>query len=164
MSPAMDHLSTLLAPAVCCILLSPCTKAVDFEKSIQPILKLHCYTCHSEDAEEGIVRLDRLDPDLVNGKDAGFWHEALNQINESRMPPAGETQLTKQELYILTDWLEGELEKASAAHLVKTWENFPNHRLLIWCKIIVKNSIQIVGTKERFPKIKKGKWSLYDLL
>ncbi len=117
MSPAMDHLSTLLAPAVCCILLSPCTKAVDFEKSIQPILKLHCYTCHSEDAEEGIVRLDRLDPDLVNGKDAGFWHEALNQINESRMPPAGETQLTKQELYILTDWLEGELEKASQYRL-----------------------------------------------
>jgi len=118
MSSAMDNLTTIIAGA-CCVLLSPCAKAVDFEDIVQPILKAHCYACHSEDAEEDIVRLDRLDPDLVNGKDAGFWHEALNQINESRMPPADEKQLSKQDLHILTEWLENELQEA-AQHRVNT--------------------------------------------
>jgi len=117
MSFALDHLTTILASALYCVLLSPCAKAGDFEDIVQPILKAHCYACHSEGAEEDIVRLDRLDPDLVNGKDAGFWHEALNQINESKMPPAGETQLSKQELHVLTDWLESELKKASQYRL-----------------------------------------------
>ena len=117
MSSAMDNLTTNMAWALCFVLLSPCTKASDFRDSVQPILKAHCYACHSENADGDIVRLDRLDPDLVNGKDAGFWHEALNQINESRMPPAGEKQLSKQELHILTDWLESNLEKASQHRL-----------------------------------------------
>ena len=113
----MDYLTTIVSSVLCCLGLAPWATASEFEDTIQPILKTHCYKCHSKEAADDLVRLDVLDPDLVNGKDAGFWHEALNQINESRMPPAGEPELSKEQLHILTDWLESELEKASQHRL-----------------------------------------------
>lgn len=113
----MDYITTIVSSVLLCLVLAPWGSASEFEDTVQPILRSHCYACHSKEADDDMVRLDVLDPDLVNGKDAGFWHEALNQINESRMPPAGEPQLSKEELHILTDWLERELEKASQHRL-----------------------------------------------
>ena len=57
--------------------------------------------------------LDQLDPNIKTGKDTGFWHEALNQLNEGRMPPKEAQQLTDRDLISLTTWLESEIRKAS---------------------------------------------------
>ena len=37
-----------------------------FHKDIQPILKQACYDCHSGDTAEGDLKIDTLDPDLLN--------------------------------------------------------------------------------------------------
>ena len=36
-----------------------------FEKDIKPILLTYCYECHNAELQEGKVRLDNLNPDLV---------------------------------------------------------------------------------------------------
>ena len=58
-----------------------------FEQELQPIIAKYCLRCHGSELQEGDLRIDRLDPDLLNGKDADFWHEVLNQLNEGEMPP-----------------------------------------------------------------------------
>ena len=84
-----------------------------FEQELQPIIAKYCLRCHGSELQEGDLRIDRLDPDLLNGKDADFWHEVLNQLNEGEMPPAGEPQLSRKELTCITTWLEEELKKAA---------------------------------------------------
>lgn len=85
-----------------------------FDRQLKPIIAKYCLRCHGSELQEGDLRIDRLNPDLVNGKDAGFWHEVLNQLNEGEMPPEGELQLSRKELTRVTMWLEAELKKAAA--------------------------------------------------
>ena len=85
-----------------------------FERELRPIIAKNCLHCHGADLQEGDLRIDQLNPDLTNGKDADFWHEVLNQLNEGEMPPEGEPQLSRKELTRVTTWLESELKKAAA--------------------------------------------------
>ena len=87
--------------------------SADFKRDIEPILKKHCYRCHTESNDESELYLDQLDPNIETGKDTGFWHEALNQLNEGRMPPKEAQPLTDKDLISLTTWLESEIRKAS---------------------------------------------------
>jgi len=85
-----------------------------FNREVKPIIAKYCLRCHGSKLQGGDLRIDRLNPDLVNGMDAGFWHEVLNQLNEGEMPPEGEPQLSRKELTRVTIWLEAELKKAAA--------------------------------------------------
>lgn len=85
-----------------------------FNRDLKPIIAKYCLRCHGSELQEGDLRIDQLNPDLINGKDAGFWHEVLNQLNEGEMPPEGEPQLSRKELTRVTMWLEAELKKAAA--------------------------------------------------
>ena len=89
-------------------------RLADFEKQVKPIIAKHCVRCHGPKSQEGDLRIDQLDPNLLEGKDADYWHEVLNQLNEGEMPPKEEAQLTTQELDAITTWLETELKKAAA--------------------------------------------------
>ena len=84
-----------------------------FARDIQPLVKKYCLGCHGPKTQEADLRLDELDPDLINGIDAERWHEVLNQVNEGAMPPEDEPQLVKAELESLTNWLEKELHSAA---------------------------------------------------
>jgi hypothetical protein len=90
------------------------TGSAAFRADIQPLLAKYCIRCHGPKKQEGNLRIDGLDRDVVRGKDADFWHEALNQLNEGKMPPKDERQLTAKELVTVTTWLESELKKAAA--------------------------------------------------
>jgi hypothetical protein len=85
-----------------------------FRDSIQPLLARYCIRCHGPKEQAGDLRIDQLDRDLLRGKDADFWHEVLNQLNEGKMPPKDERQLPAKELIKITTWLEAELKKAAA--------------------------------------------------
>ena len=84
-----------------------------FNNELKPIIAKYCLRCHGSELQEGDLRIDQLNPDLVNGKDADFWHEVLNQLNEGEMPPDGEPKLSRKELTSVTTWLELELKKAA---------------------------------------------------
>jgi hypothetical protein len=108
------HLAILLAFG------SAFTKATvfaenDFEESVKPVLAKRCFRCHGPEKHKGKLRLDQLDPDMVNGIGAETWHDALNQVNLGEMPPEDEPQLTPAERTTLTKWLNTELKRAAKA-------------------------------------------------
>ena len=86
--------------------------STNFEQDIQPILKKYCYRCHNSSSDVSELNLEELDPNVASGQDTGFWHEALNQLNETRMPPEEAKALSDEELITLTSWLETEIQKA----------------------------------------------------
>ncbi|MDE0576599.1 MAG: DUF1592 domain-containing protein [Opitutales bacterium] len=87
----------------------------DFEESVKPVLAKRCFRCHGPEKQKGKLRLDQLDPDMVNGIGAETWHDALNQVNLGEMPPEDEPQLTPEERTTLTEWLNFELKRAAKA-------------------------------------------------
>ncbi|QDU05750.1 Planctomycete cytochrome C [Gimesia chilikensis] len=73
----MRNLSGVVTTAACILLIAVQTapaadqkSQVDFEKQIRPLLKQHCYDCHSQGAEESGLRVD-YGANLIKGGDRG---------------------------------------------------------------------------------------------
>jgi cytochrome c553 len=92
-------------------------RAVNFQTELKPLLTKYCMGCHGPKSQKGDLRIDTLDPDFLDGKDADYWHEVLNQLNEGKMPPKGKPQLSKANLKRVTAWLESNLKKVADRRL-----------------------------------------------
>ncbi|PAY21350.1 hypothetical protein CKO51_01865 [Rhodopirellula sp. SM50] len=90
-----------------------------FESDVLPVLKTLCYRCHGPDNNESGLRLDQLNPDMLDGNDAESWHDALDQINLGEMPPAKTKQPTPRERRLLTGWIGSALREAAEAKRFK---------------------------------------------
>ncbi|MCA8972360.1 MAG: DUF1592 domain-containing protein [Planctomycetes bacterium] len=77
------------------------------------MLEKKCVSCHGEDEQEADLRIDRLDPNLVQGDDVAHWLEVLDVVTNDEMPPSGETDLTDDERSAILDWLSNEVHIAS---------------------------------------------------
>ena len=86
-----------------------------YKEDVRPVLQQHCFTCHGPEKQKGKIRLDVLDPDMVNGNAAETWHDALNMLNRGEMPPEDEPQLSAGERRKLVGWLTSELRRAAEA-------------------------------------------------
>ena len=86
-----------------------------YREDVRPVLQQHCFTCHGPEKQKGKIRLDVLDPDMVNGNAAETWHDALNMLNRGEMPPEDEPQLSAGERRKLVGWLTSELRRAAEA-------------------------------------------------
>ncbi len=86
-----------------------------FHQSIGPTLIRSCLVCHGPDKSEGRLRIDQLNPDLLNGPDAEKWQEVFDAISKSEMPPddAPDSALADDERRRIVDWLSEELNAAS---------------------------------------------------
>ncbi len=84
-------------------------------RNIAPILKQHCDRCHGPAAAraKGDLRIDRLNPDLAQGKDGDRWREVLDRLNLGDMPPKTEPGLDKAERELVTGWIVQEQRRAS---------------------------------------------------
>lgn len=89
-------------------------EAVTFAR-VAPILEKHCQGCHGPTKSKGDLRLDKLDPDLVRGKDGDRWREVLDRLNVGDMPPAGAPAMPKEDRERLINWLVQERRKAGLA-------------------------------------------------
>lgn len=58
---------------------------------IRPFLQQYCVVCHGSETQKADLRLDKLDPDLIDGSDADIWQEVLDLINVGDMPPEDAT-------------------------------------------------------------------------
>ena len=94
---------------------NPCVGNDQELSKVSALLSKHCQDCHGPDLQEGNLRIDQLNTDLVGGDDADRWHEVLNRINVGEMPPEDEPQLSPQELQTITGWLNSELARAAKA-------------------------------------------------
>lgn len=106
----------------CCGLASQFLRAdeIQFERDILPVLQTHCIRCHGPEIQGANVRLDNLSINLNEDRAATeTWHEVLNVLQASEMPPPDEPQLTGQQLSTLNDWVS-KLIKAALADRHKT--------------------------------------------
>ena len=102
--------------AILTLLLPSVVKGGDvFQEEVKPVLQRHCFRCHGQKKQKGDLRLDTLDPNIVQGTSAERWHDVLNNINLGEMPPEDELQLSPGERRKLVGWLTGELQKAAKA-------------------------------------------------
>src|SRR5215475_1962744 len=64
---------------------------------VAPLFQKHCHGCHGVEKPKGDLRIDKLDPDFVKGKDADHWRDVMDRLNFGDMPPAKEPALKKEE-------------------------------------------------------------------
>lgn len=105
--------SSLLAILV---LLPTVASAGSYETEIRPFLTKYCVSCHGPNKQKADLRLDKLDPDLVNGSDADMWQEVLDLINVSEMPPKeAKAQPKRSERQVIVDALTLSFRQAMEA-------------------------------------------------
>lgn len=97
----------------------PKADTVAFKKVIKPILQQACVQCHGPDTQEGNIRIDSLDPDLLHGKDVQWWLEVLAVLSNGEMPPPDEAEVTDEgkladvDRSKVVEWLSSEIQVAS---------------------------------------------------
>lgn len=93
---------------------SPKADLEGFKSEISPILVKTCVECHGPTKQKGKLRIDTLDPDLVNGKDADWWLEVMGALSNDEMPPPDEdVELAEADRAKVIEWLSGEVLSAS---------------------------------------------------
>lgn len=98
---------------------APKPRLEEFQERIKPMLAQACVDCHGPYAEEGNIRIDTLDPDLVHGKDVAWWLEVLAAVSKGEMPPPDEGELSDEDRATIVDWLTSEVQVASALRRVQ---------------------------------------------
>ncbi|MFP6765906.1 MAG: DUF1592 domain-containing protein [Planctomycetaceae bacterium] len=93
---------------------TPAANLKVFRQKIKPVLTRTCLKCHGARTQEGNLRIDTLDPDLLHGDDVDWWLEVLAVLNNGAMPPADEIDLPDQDRSQVIEWLSSELQVASA--------------------------------------------------
>ncbi|NQV26117.1 MAG: DUF1592 domain-containing protein [Rhodopirellula sp.] len=85
-----------------------------FEQTIEPILRRSCVKCHGAKTKEGNIRIDTLDPNLLQGNDVDWWLEVLAVLSNGEMPPPDEVELSDADRSAVVAWLSRELQLASS--------------------------------------------------
>ncbi|QDU99006.1 DUF1592 domain-containing protein [Lignipirellula cremea] len=91
----------------------PQPRLAAFRQEIQPILQQTCVPCHGPELQEGNIRIDTLDPDLLHGDDVDWWLEVVAVLSKGEMPPADEAELADQDRSKIIEWLSTEIQTAS---------------------------------------------------
>ncbi len=85
-----------------------------YTEVIRPLLDRYCSECHGVDKRKGGIRFDQVDPDMLNGRDAEIWAEALDLLDYGDMPPEdSERPLSLRERKALMTWMRTELDAAA---------------------------------------------------
>ena len=98
---------------------TPKPRLAGFRKGVEPILKRSCCRCHGPETQEGNIRIDSLDPDLLYGNDVNWWLEVLAVLSNGEMPPADEAELADQDRIKVVEWLSSEIQVASAVRRIE---------------------------------------------
>lgn len=92
---------------------TPQMDLVAFRSDIQPILEKACVQCHGPETQQGNIRIDTLDPDLLHGSDVHWWLEIVAVLSNGEMPPADEVELSDDDRSQLIQWLASAIQTAS---------------------------------------------------
>jgi hypothetical protein len=92
---------------------TPAPRLAAFHNDIRPVLEKACVQCHGPETQEGNLRIDTLNPDLLHGGDVDWWLEVLAVLSNGEMPPPDEAEFADEERAKLVEWLSGEIQVAS---------------------------------------------------
>ena len=65
----------------------------EFRMEVSPILKEHCVTRHGPEKTKANLRIDTLDPNLLEGGDVDWWLEVMAVLSNGEMPPPEDSEL-----------------------------------------------------------------------
>ncbi len=78
------------------------------------VLDTYCVTCHNQRLQTGGVTLQSADL-LRVAEDRELWEKVVRKLRVGTMPPQGARRPDRATADALSDWLEGELDRAAAA-------------------------------------------------
>lgn len=84
-----------------------------FRNQIKPILNQHCVPCHGPDKAKARLRVDQLDPNLMEGSDVDWWLEVQAVLGNGEMPPPDDSDLSGEDRGKVMEWLANEIRSAS---------------------------------------------------
>ena len=93
---------------------APKPRLAAFRKNVEPVLKKACLGCHGPRKQEGNIRVDKLNPDLLHGDDVDWWLEIAAVLTNGEMPPADAARLGDRDRSRVVEWLSSEVQVASA--------------------------------------------------
>lgn len=97
----------------------------DFGREIRPILKTHCFACHSSQAQKGKLDLERyLQLSQVVG-DIKTWQTVAEKIADRSMPPKDKPALGDKERERLTRWIGRMVQQVETAEPTDPGPTFP---------------------------------------
>ena len=83
--------------------------------SHRAVLDKYCVACHNQRIRTAGLALDAMDVGRV-GDAAEVWEKVIRKMRTAAMPPAGRPRPDKTTYEAMSSWLEGELDRAAAAH------------------------------------------------
>jgi hypothetical protein len=78
-----------------------------FQKTVQPFLVKHCYSCHGPKNDDSEVRFDQLSNAAALAKGLLTLEKAQEMLRNRKMPPAKRPQPAAEEVQPVIAWLEG---------------------------------------------------------
>jgi len=80
------------------------------------LVTTYCVTCHNERTKTANLMLDKADADQVSNS-AEAWEKVAAKLRSRTMPPPGAKRPDNATYDAVANWLEGELDRAAAAHV-----------------------------------------------
>ena len=89
------------------------TAADAFQKTVQPFLAGHCYTCHSGAAAIADLNLAAFTSEAAADAKPEIWEKVLAKLKAGKMPPAGQPVPSSADVAAVTGWIDGVLAHAN---------------------------------------------------
>ena len=80
-----------------------------FQQKIRPLLSEFCITCHSTEAQEGELDLERFDSWESIQQHPDVWEQVYQQVELGEMPPASVEHFSVEQRKLLLDWVKQSL-------------------------------------------------------
>lgn len=81
----------------------------NYDTDVLPVLKKHCFSCHSEKKPRGGVVLDKYKNLSDIKKDIKLWERVADNLRTGDMPPAGKPKPTPKQLDVVNRWLDSQV-------------------------------------------------------
>ncbi|MCA9231441.1 MAG: DUF1592 domain-containing protein [Planctomycetales bacterium] len=81
-----------------------------------PLVRQYCLDCHSTDAREGELDLERFSSFDQVRRDSQAWQKIASMLSNGEMPPADSPQLEPREKQLLQDWVQKFLDAEARAN------------------------------------------------
>lgn len=107
-------LAGLLA-CVCVVVANPEDKRLQkYRKSVRPIMKKHCYSCHNGEDNKAGINLERYDFIIAIERDGELFYKVMEAIRQGSMPPDIRPPMAEAEKDTFIHYISSYLERALA--------------------------------------------------
>ena len=84
---------------------------------VQALFQKHCCACHGIEKPKGKLRIDKLDPDFVEGNDGDDWLVVMDRLEFGDMPPESAPALPKESRELMIAWISQGSRQSDPASL-----------------------------------------------